>query len=397
MRRFITFFIPLVCAVCALPFQSVWAKEVFFLDTTKERCFAPLVGFLENTLFCSVHLVSESSKEKEELVTSLAGQKAYLLFGYEWEDLLYFEAWDLEKPRKVLGMVRRAEDRSLFLETLRRQLPGILGRGKEWKLLFVRHEEGKSSIVLADLRSGKETLLPLPAEGKVEAISVTPEGQFLLATVSSGDVLSIFQMDFFSHTWRRLSPPGFSDAFPVFFPFHGTILFLSERGGKRGIYEMNLDGSKQRLLLERANPIRGIAASPYAPIFAFSEFRDNRWVLTLWDVLRGEEQTLSFSGNVFYPVFGRQENLFFIGEEGGMYDVYVLSLKGKSVTRLTFDGLSKAHLVVSPDGGRLAFSKETEAGNWDIVLLELEKGKSERFTASWARETSPVFSPIPMY
>lgn len=398
MRRLAIFFIPLVCVACTfLLSQSIWAEEVFFLDTTEGGYFAPLVDFLENALFCSVHRIPESLRKRGELVAALAGRRAHLLLGYDWGDLICFEVWDLEEPRKVLGMVRRVEDRLLLLEGLKRQLPGILGREKEWKLLFVRHEEGKSSVVLADFTKGKEVLLPLPVEGKVETISITPEGQFFLATVSSGNVLNIFQMDFSSRIWRRLSLPEFSDAFPVFFPFHRSILFLSERKGQRGIYEMNLDGSKQRLLLERKNPIQGIAASLYAPVFAFSEFRDNRWVLILWDVLRGEERTLSFSGNVFYPVFGRQEKLFFIGEEGGVYDVYSLSLKEHSVTRLTFDGLPKAHLAVSPDGRQLAFSEEVEAGNWDIVLLEPEKGRSERFTASWARETSPVFSPIPMY
>ncbi|MCS7242272.1 MAG: hypothetical protein N2205_00145 [Candidatus Caldatribacterium sp.] len=397
MKWSVAFSLLALCGISTFLPWNAWAEEIFFFDMTERQFFAPLADFLQNTLSCRTYRMSWDSGRKAELVTAFAGWKAYLLLGYDRENLLCFEVWDLEKPQKILGMVRKAEDISSFLEGLRHQLPRILSREKEWKILFVRFEEGKSYIVLTNLGGGKEAVLPPPVAGQIEAIHITPEGQFLLASVASGNMVGIFQMDLFSRVWRRLSPPGFSDSFPVFFPFRRTILFLSERGGKKGIYEMNLDGSKQRLLLERANPIQGIAASPHGSVFAFSEFRNARWVLTLWDVLREKEQTLSFSGNVFYPAFGKRGELFFIGEEGGMYDVYSLSLANGSITRLTFDGLPKAYLAVSPDGQRLVFSVEADAGNWDIVLLELVGRKQERFTSSWARETSPIFSPVPLY
>ncbi|MEN3202959.1 MAG: hypothetical protein ABDK87_04430 [Atribacterota bacterium] len=392
MRRFVVF---LLFLGIVLLLQETRAEEVFFLDATEGKAFAPLANFLQDTLHCNLHSISLSSERKEELMRTLAGQRAYLFVGYNREDFLYFEAWDLKEQKKVLGMVRRTEDAPLLLEGLKHQLPRILGRGKEWKLFFVRQEEGKSSIVLADVEGKRETLLPPPPEGKVETISIASDGQFLFATVSSGNMTSIFRIDLLSRTWQRLSLPEFSDFSPVFFPFRKTVLFLSEREGKRGIYEMNLDGSKQRLLLERANPIQGIGAS-LTSAFVFSEFRDERWVLTLWDALRKKERTLNFSGNAFYPAFGKQE-IFFIGEEEGKYDVYSVSLLEGTTTQLTFDGLPKAYLAVSPDGKRLAFSSEVDAGNWDIVLLDLGEKKPKRFTASWAKETSPVFSPTPMY
>lgn len=392
MRRFVVLLL-LLGGIFLL--QETQAEEIFFLDATEEKVFAPLANFLQDTLHCNLHSISLSLEQKEEFVTTLAGQRAYLFVGYNRENLLYFEAWDLERQKKVLGMVRRTEDISPLLEGLKHQLLGILGRGKEWKLFFVRQEEEKSSIVLVDVEGKREILLPMPPEGKVETISITPDGQFLLATVSSDTMTSIFRIDLFSHTWRRLSLPEFSDFSPVFFPFRKTVLFLSEREGKKGIYEMHLDGSKQRLLLERVTPIQGIGTS-LTSAFVFSEFRDNQWVLTLWDALRKKEQTLNFSGNAFYPVFGKQE-IFFIGEKEGVYDVYSVSLLEGATTQLTFDGLPKAYLAVSPDGKRLAFSAEIDAGNWDIVLLDLNEKKPKRFTASWAKETSPVFSPTPMY
>lgn len=387
----------LVACVLLLLSWKAWAEEILFADRTEEQLFAPLAAFLEKELHLSLSPVPLHPPRGDELAAALAGKKAYLFLGYGQGNLLFFEAWDLEKPRKILGMVRRSKDASLFLEELKRRLVRLLERMKEWKLLFVRYEEGQSRIVLTNLRGGKEVFFTPPQGGDVEAISITPEGRFLLATVSAGSGTNIFRFDLLSHTWNRLSPPEFSDSSPAFFPSRRTILFLSERGGKRGIYEMNLDGSKQRLLLERENPVQWVTASLYAPVFAFSEFRDGRWRLTLWDILRGEEQTFDFPGNVLYPTFGGQEKLFFIGEEKGRYDVYSVALTDGSATQITFDGLPKAYLAVSPGGERLAFSTETDRGNWDIVVLEVDGRRAERVTASWARETSPIFSPIPMY
>lgn len=381
-------------ALCIL--QGAQAENVFFLDQTEHQVFAPLREFLENTLHQNV-LPAPSGSAREDLPKVLAGERAYLVAGYDRGDLLFFEMWDLEKPRKVLGMVRRFEDAAVLLEDLKRWLPGVLAQTREWKLFFVRHEAGQSSIVSVDLRGKQEVVFLPPEGGEVQAITVTPDGQFLLAEVSFSDATGIFRMEFASRTWQRLSPPSFSDTSPAFFSPRRTILFLSERGGKRGIYEMRLDGSKQRLLLERENPIQKIAASPYVPLFAFSEFTGGRWVLTLFDLLRGREHSLDFPGNVFYPVFGGQEDLFFIGENQGRYDVYHVSLGDEKVTRLTFDGLPKADLAVSPGKGQLAFSVEFDRGNWDIVVFDPKRRTLERFTASWAKEMSPAFSPIPMY
>lgn len=386
-----------ICVLLFLPLDRVWAEEIFFLDGTEGELFAPLASFLKDELHLRLSFLPSLRSEREELMVTLAGQKAYFLFGYNRDGFLFFEVWDLEKSRKVLGMVRRIEDASHFLEDLKRRLAGLLRREREWKILFVRYDEGQSSIVLTSLQGGREVSFLPPEGGRVEAINLTPEGRFLLATVSSGNMTSVFRMDLLSHSWHRLSPGGFSDSLPVFFPFHQTVLFFSERGENRGIYEMHLDGSKQRLLLKRENPIQWITASLYAPIFAFSEFRNGRWRLILWDTLRKEEQVVDFPGNVLYPTFGGQRELFFIGEEEGRYDVYRLSLPEGTVKRLTFDGLPKTHLTVSPGGGKLAFSTEIDRSNWDIVILELGRGKSERLTASWAKETSPVFSPVPMY
>jgi hypothetical protein len=384
-----------------LPVSSGWAKDdLFFFDYTPEHVFAPLEGFLEDALHRKPRSFPKPPLEdlkKGVFPDTLMTEGDVLLFGYAKEGWLFFEVWDLGASRKVLGMVRRLEESAAFLEAIKRRIPGILRRAKEWKVLFVRQEGGRSFIVFSDLAGERETSFPFPESGgMLETITMTPDGQSLLAVVSCAGVSNIFRIDLYPRRVQRLSLREFSDFSPTFSPCRGTILFLSERGGKKGIYEMNLDGSKQRELLVRGAPLGWLSASRYTETLAFSEYREGRWKLVLWNLLEGREDILNFPGNVLYPTFGGREQLFFIGEKEGRYDVYEFSPQ-KSWVRLTDDGLPKAYLAAAPDGQRLTFCVEKDPGNWDVVVLDLVKRRTTRLTASWAREQSPVFAPLPMY
>jgi len=246
-----------------LPVSSGWAKnDLFFFDYTPEHVFAPLEGFLEDALHRKPRSFPKPPLEdlkKGVFPDTLMTEGDVLLFGYAKEGWLFFEAWDLGASRKVLGMVRRLKESAAFLEAIKRRIPEILGRAKEWKVLFVRQEGGRSSIVFSDLAGKREVSFPFPESGgTLETITMTPDGQSLLAVVSCAGVRNIFRIDLYPRRVQRLSLQEFSDFSPTFLPSRGTILFLSERGGKRGIYEMNLDGSKQRELLLRDAPL-GVA------------------------------------------------------------------------------------------------------------------------------------------
>lgn len=84
--------------------------------------------------------------------------------------------------------------------------------------------------------------------------------------------------------------------------------------------------------------------------------------------------------------------LAFVAEDGAMWDIYVLDVKGGEPTPLTA-GLLAQWPRWSPDGRRIAFMNLVEENNVDIFVLELDSGERVNVTNDPARDMWPTWSP----
>ncbi|MEX0777243.1 MAG: DPP IV N-terminal domain-containing protein [Phycisphaeraceae bacterium] len=73
-------------------------------------------------------------------------------------------------------------------------------------------------------------------------------------------------------------------------------------------------------------------------------------------------------------------------------DIYLQSVRGTSVTRLTDDQANDAMPAFSLDGKSIAFASD-RSGNWDIYIMPVDGGQPVQVTSDPAQDIHPSFSP----
>ncbi len=72
-------------------------------------------------------------------------------------------------------------------------------------------------------------------------------------------------------------------------------------------------------------------------------------------------------------------------------DIYMKSLNGTAVVRVTSDPSADVHPALSPDGSRLAFASK-RTGNWDIWIVNLDGQQPVQVTSTPMDEVHPSWS-----
>jgi TolB protein len=91
------------------------------------------------------------------------------------------------------------------------------------------------------------------------------------------------------------------------------------------------------------------------------------------------------------PVWLDDDTLVFTSDRSGGPQLYKVSARGGSPSRITFDGDYNASATVSPDGSTIAFVHGA-GGGFQIGLIDLASGLFQTLTQGTLDE-SPSFSP----
>lgn len=133
--------------------------------------------------------------------------------------------------------------------------------------------------------------------------------------------------------------------------FETKIAFVSNIGGKKELYLMDVDGENLQKITAHKSICLSPAWSPDGKKLAFTSYKNGNPDLYLKEIHYGNEKVIS---------------------QG----------KGLNISP-TF----------SPDGKKIAFTRSVEDGNAELFLMDLEGGKTERLTNNWGADVSPSFSP----
>lgn len=87
-----------------------------------------------------------------------------------------------------------------------------------------------------------------------------------------------------------------------------------------------------------------------------------------------------------------REQVAFVSDREGNFDVFLLDLNTDSVVNLTAHPGMDFGFSWSPDGDRIAFASDRD-GNRDIYVLDVPDGEPSRLTDHDARDGSPSWSP----
>jgi TolB protein len=101
----------------------------------------------------------------------------------------------------------------------------------------------------------------------------------------------------------------------------------------------------------------------------------------------------NFPNMTFSPRFSPDGNKIAMTlESGGNSDIYVMDLRTRSMTRLTFDPAIDTAPSFSPDGKQIAFESD-RGGSQQIYIMNADGSNPHRISYGSGRNGTPVWSP----
>lgn len=104
--------------------------------------------------------------------------------------------------------------------------------------------------------------------------------------------------------------------------------------------------------------------------------------------------TSSYAGSDFDPIVtpDGQHLIFASTQHRPTADLYIKSVNGSVVTRLTDDPAQDVMPAISPDGQFITFASD-RSGTWDLYIMPFEGGKVVQLTNESANDLHPTWSP----
>ena len=179
---------------------------------------------------------------------------------------------------------------------------------------------------------------------------------------------------------------------PKALPTRGPLLFSTMITGMRDLYSVNEDGTNvKRLTFSPAHDDHA-AYSPDGSKIAFISERTGRTQLYIMNSDgTGVKQITSFVNDFNFagePTWSPDGKKLALGLKDFTAPVvethvYLMSLNGTSLTKLTSDGSINFNPTFSPDGQRIAFASDREdpAGELDIWIMNIDGTNPTRLTS----------------
>lgn len=234
-------------------------------------------------------------------------------------------------------------------------------------------------------------------------------GQSLIAFSSSRDGnFEICTVTVTGEDYKNLTKNPGNDHSPAWSPDGRKIVFYSDRDKEKDndedynteIYIMNSNGSSQKRLTQNKYADIMPAFSPKGDKIAFSSDRKERKVFDIFLINPdGSDEvniTDSSDGNEKHPDWIDSDTILFeriYFQDGMKCQIYSMNIDGTGLTKIT-DTVYKDHSpVCSPDGSKIAFSRE-EGDASNIYISNLDGSGVEKISSKFFPvNESPAWSP----
>src|SRR5512143_1702715 len=165
----------------------------------------------------------------------------------------------------------------------------------------------------------------------------SPDGRHIAFTSVRDGNADIWVLDLVTHTQVRLTNHPAADDAPAWSPDGQLLAFTSTRSGNRDIYLMRADGRGLRRLTAGSAVDGRPTWSPDGRQLAVQAVRGDNYDVDVIDVLSGERRQVAasptYDGEFAWSPDGTR--LAFVSSRDGLDAVYVTTLSGTTVTRLT--------------------------------------------------------------
>lgn len=210
---------------------------------------------------------------------------------------------------------------------------------------------------------------------------------------------------------------------PALSPNGDKVAFLSNMGGKQGIFVMDiLDSENITKVIQGETDVDfeelhwlspGMGWSPDATRLAFTAKAGDQDALYIYDVVteKIEQHKFGMDGLFSAAWSPNGEEIAFIGNYNGSADIYTYNVDSEEIEKITDDVFSDTYPSWSNDGTKIAFVSERgryvsndlipdnfrmskhDFENTDIFIVDRVTKKIRRVTDTPYLESDPVFSP----
>lgn len=264
---------------------------------------------------------------------------------------------------RILKTLIKGEDNVDF-EELNILKPNLSWSPDGRKIVLSTRSAGENDITVVDYESGEIEKLRFPDLNSIGSVAWSPDGRKIAFDGSNGPLLSIYVYDIQTKQLNSVTNDIFSDREPAWDTNSEYIYFISDRGERtilntyRQNFSMLINPS-----LNQTDIFRVKVGDTHAERITFT---DN------WTEIR--------------PQVTRDGNMFYISDENGIQNIFVMNLETREVSPVTNLLSGIMQMSLSQDGTRMAINS-INGGYLDIFLIQnpLNRKKSDPLKPnSWA-------------
>lgn len=245
--------------------------------------------------------------------------------------------------------------------------------------------------------------------GSVKAVAQGYEVSFYLFDVLKARQIKAFSLPFQAATLRatahKISDMVYEALIgePGAFSTRIAYVTVQHKTGGAGIHTLwiaDADGHNPRDILSSPTEIMSPAWSPDGSRLAYARFEKDHFVVYVQNVATSTREVVASSlGHNGAPAWSPDGTRLALamqhkrhGGDAGNFDIYILDLRSKVLTRFTEHWAVETHPAWSRDGAYLVFTSD-RSGRPQIYRKALAGGKEERLTFEGVENDRASFSP----
>ncbi len=245
--------------------------------------------------------------------------------------------------------------------------------------------------------------------GSVKAAGSGYEVRFYLFDVLKGQQIKAFSLPM-QATTVRATAHKISDMIyealigePGAFLTRVAYVTMQHKAATASVHTLwiaDADGYGPRDVLNSSTEIMSPAWSPDGTRLAYARFENDHFVLYVQDVATGAREIVANAlGHNGAPAWSPDGNRLALAMQhkrspgdAGNFDIYILDLRSKALTRFTEHWAVETHPAWSPDGRSIVFTSD-RSGRPQIYRKAVAGGKEERLTFEGVENDRASFSP----
>ena len=214
------------------------------------------------------------------------------------------------------------------------------------KIALSSKSKGNDNLAIVDYETGKVRMVKFPKLDAIGSVAWSPDGNKIAFDGNIGPFQDIYVYNLNTQEFNNLTNDVISDYQPAWGPDSETIYFVSHRGDE---VRLNNVKNTSRLLIDDDLYSSDIYAAQVGDAKAQRLTKTNKW---------NEKQ----------PVTSRDGKLFYISDENGIPNIYLMNLTDRTSSPVTNLQTGVMQMSISADASRMAVNSIND-GDIDIFMI----------------------------